>query len=76
MISKSNQDEAELVKKLSTREMVVLQHLAIGLSNKEIAERMLLSNKTISTYKTRLLDKLNAKNLVDIIEIAKRQSLI
>lgn len=76
MISKSNQDEAELVKKLSTREMVVLQHLAIGLSNKEIAERMLLSNKTISTYKTRLLDKLNAKNLVDIIEIAKRQNLI
>ncbi|AVV84731.1 response regulator transcription factor [Shewanella putrefaciens] len=63
MISKSNQDEAELVKKLSTREMVVLQHLAIGLSNKEIAERMLLSNKTISTYKTRLLDKLNAKKL-------------
>lgn len=76
MISKSNQDEAELVKKLSTREMVVLQQLAIGLSNKEIAEQMLLSNKTISTYKTRLLDKLNAKNLVDIIEIAKRQRLI
>lgn len=76
MISKSSQDEAELVKKLSTREMVVLQQLATGLSNKEIAERMLLSNKTISTYKTRLLEKLNAKTLVDIIEIAKRQSLI
>lgn len=76
MIAKSSQDEAELVKKLSTREMVVLQQLAVGLSNKEIAERMLLSNKTISTYKTRLLDKLNAKNLVDIIEIAKRQNLI
>ncbi|MGI2091060.1 response regulator [Shewanella oncorhynchi] len=76
MIAKSSQDEAELVKKLSTREMVVLQQLAVGLSNKEIAERMLLSNKTISTYKTRLLDKLNAKKLVDIIEIAKRQNLI
>ena len=76
MIAKSSQDEAELVKKLSTREMVVLQQLAVGLSNKEIAERMLLSNKTISTYKTRLLDKLNAKNLVDIIEKAKRQNLI
>ncbi|ACK44711.1 response regulator transcription factor [Shewanella baltica] len=76
IISKSSQDEAELIKKLSTREMVVLQQLATGLSNKEIAERMLLSNKTISTYKTRLLDKLNARTLVDIIEIAKRQSLI
>ncbi|MGI2058902.1 response regulator [Shewanella baltica] len=76
MMSKSSQNEAELVKKLSTREMVVLQQLATGMSNKEIAEKMLLSNKTISTYKTRLLEKLNAKTLVDIIEIAKRQSLI
>ncbi|MGE6433799.1 response regulator [Shewanella baltica] len=76
MISKSSQDETELIKKLSTREMVVLQQLAIGLSNKEIAERMLLSNKTISTYKTRLLEKLNAKTLVDIIDIAKRHQLI
>lgn len=76
MMSKSSQNEAELVKKLSTREMVVLQQLATGMSNKEIAEKMLLSNKTISTYKTRLLEKLNANTLVDIIEIAKRQSLI
>lgn len=76
IISKSSQNEAELIKKLSTREMAVLQQLAIGLSNKEIAERMLLSNKTISTYKTRLLEKLNANTLVDIIEIAKRQQLI
>ncbi|ESE43202.1 response regulator transcription factor [Shewanella decolorationis] len=75
VISKSTQDEAELIKKLSTREMVVLQQLATGLSNKEIADRMLLSNKTISTYKTRLLEKLNAKTLVDIIEIAKRHNL-
>ncbi|WP_217557777.1 response regulator transcription factor [Vibrio metschnikovii] len=76
MMSKSSQIEAELVKKLSTRELVVLQQLAIGMSNKAIAEKMLLSNKTISTYKTRLLEKLNAKTVVDIIEIAKRQSLI
>lgn len=55
--------------------MVVLQQLATGLSNKEIADRMLLSNKTISTYKTRLLEKLNAKTLVDIKEIAKRHNL-
>lgn len=75
-ITQSHQQEVELIKKLSTREMVVLQQLAIGLSNKEIADRMLLSNKTISTYKTRLLEKLNAKTLVDLIEIAKRNSII
>lgn len=75
VMSKSSQDETELLKKLSTREMVVLQHLATGLSNKEIADKMLLSNKTISTYKTRILEKLNAKTLVDIITIAKRNRL-
>jgi two-component system response regulator EvgA len=36
----------------------------------------MLSNKTISTYKTRLLHKLQATTLVDLIEIAKRHALV
>lgn len=72
----SQQTEAEKLAKLSGREMMVLQQLANGLSNKEIANHMLLSNKTISTYKTRLLEKLNARTLVDLIEIAKRNKII
>ncbi|BCV34422.1 DNA-binding response regulator [Shewanella algae] len=72
----SHSAEVEMLAKLSGREMMVLQQLANGLSNKEIAGRMLLSNKTISTYKTRLLDKLNAKTLVDLIEISKRNNLV
>ncbi len=68
--------EADKLAKLSGREMMVLQQLANGLSNKEIADRMLLSNKTISTYKTRLLEKLNARTLVDLIEISKRNQII
>ncbi|MBO2639061.1 response regulator transcription factor [Shewanella algae] len=68
--------EVDRLAKLSGREMMVLQQLANGLSNKEIADRMLLSNKTISTYKTRLLEKLNARTLVDLIEISKRNQII
>lgn len=68
--------EVEMLAKLSSREMMVLQQLTNGLSNQEIAKRMLLSNKTISTYKTKLLDKLNAKTLVDLIEISKRNNLV
>ncbi|EKO3605449.1 response regulator transcription factor [Vibrio metschnikovii] len=68
--------ETEKLAKLSGREMMVLQQLASGLSNKEIASHMLLSNKTISTYKTRLLEKLNARTLVDLIEIAQRNKII
>lgn len=46
-----------------------------GLSNNEIAERMFLSNKTISTYKTRLLAKLNATSILDLYDLAKRNGL-
>lgn len=68
--------ETEMVDRLSAREMTVLQQLARGRSNKEIAESMFLSNKTVSTYKTRLLLKLNARSLVDLIELAQRHSLV
>jgi len=67
--------ESEMVDRLSAREMMVLQQLARGRSNKEIADSMFLSNKTVSTYKTRLLLKLNARSLVDLIELARRHDL-
>ena len=50
------------LEKLSDREITVLRYLAAGLTNKEIAGRLLLSSKTISTYKTRLMEKLNIKD--------------
>lgn len=68
-------NDRELIGSLSDREVTVLQQLANGLSNKQIGDSMLLSNKTISTYKTRLMQKLSAKNLVDLIEFAKRNEL-
>lgn len=67
--------ETEMVDRLSAREMMVLQQLARGKSNKEIADSMYLSNKTVSIYKTRLLLKLNAHSLVDLIELAQRHGL-
>lgn len=73
--SLNNGSEAEMVERLSAREMMVLQQLARGKSNKDIADSMFLSNKTVSTYKTRLLLKLNARSLVDLIELAQRHGL-
>ncbi|WP_162240120.1 response regulator transcription factor, partial [Pseudomonas sp. FH1] len=71
-----NASEADMVERLSGREMMVLQQLARGRTNKEIADGMFLSNKTVSTYKTRLLLKLNARSLVDLIELAQRNGLV
>ncbi|AVO61313.1 response regulator transcription factor [Pseudomonas chlororaphis] len=68
--------EADIIACLSDREMLILQQLSQGYSNKEIGEAMLLSNKTISAYKTRLIEKLNVKSVVALADFAKRNDLI
>ncbi|HBO4952763.1 response regulator transcription factor [Pseudomonas aeruginosa] len=68
--------EHQLIQQLSNRELAVLQQLARGFSNKEIGDAMLLSNKTVSTYKTRLIEKLKVKSVVYLADFAKRNKLI
>ncbi|NMX91257.1 MULTISPECIES: response regulator transcription factor [unclassified Pseudomonas] len=68
--------DLELIQRLSDRELTILQQLSQGLSNKEIGDAMLLSNKTVSTYKTRLIEKLNVKSVVYLADFAKRNNLI
>ncbi|RON44214.1 response regulator transcription factor [Pseudomonas frederiksbergensis] len=68
--------ELEMIRGLSDRELAILQQLSRGLSNKEIGNVMLLSNKTVSTYKTRLIDKLNVTSVVYLADFAKRNNLI
>lgn len=58
----------ELIELLSNREMTVLRYLARGVSNKEIARDLLISSKTVSTYKVRLMQKLNARNIIELSE--------
>ncbi len=54
-------------KKLSTREIEVLNMLSSGKRNKDIAEALDINEKTVSTYKTRLLTKLKVDNIADLI---------
>jgi len=68
--------EMDLFKTVNDRELMVLQLFAQGRSNKEIASGMFLSNKTVSTYKKRLMQKLKASSLVELIEMAKRNALV
>lgn len=71
-----NFSEIELFKQVNDRELMVLKLFAQGKTNKEIATGMFLSNKTVSTYKKRLMQKLKANSLVDLIELAKRNALV
>lgn len=62
-------------KKLSTREIEVLKLLSSGKRNKEIAEELNINEKTVSTYRARLMKKLNVTNLVDLVNKANNLSL-
>lgn len=60
---------------LSSRELTVFQYLIKGYSNKQIAELLFLSEKTISTYKSRVLSKFSASTVVELIKINELISL-
>lgn len=71
-----SKNSERLHKKLSAREIEVLKYLADGKKNKEIAITLGLDEKTISTYKLRLLHKLDATNLIDLVNKAKSFDLV
>jgi len=75
LIAKQNKNE-RLYRKLSNREVEVLRYLSDGKKNNEISKILGLNEKTISTYKLRLLQKLNVTNLVDLVNKAKTLEIV
>lgn len=61
---------------LSTREQEVLQLMAEGLSNQEIAERLFLSVPTVKTHSSKLFEKLDVKRRTQAVEKARQLGLI
>jgi len=67
--SKSSFDKGNPLHKLSNREMDVAKHLTKGLGILEVAKLMELSSSTVSTYKSRVFEKLNVGNIPELIEL-------
>lgn len=61
---------------LSDRELQILRMLAQGLSVNEVAERLMISNKTVSTHKTRLMEKMSFLSNADIVRYGISQDWI
>lgn len=61
---------------LSDREFQVMRLLAAGKTGTEIAAELSLSVKTVSTYRSRILNKLNLKNTVEIVRYAIQEELL
>lgn len=66
---KSDQKKSGKSTKLSNKEAIVFQYLIQGHSNKLISEKLSLSAKTISTYKTRILSKYRANSIVELVQL-------
>lgn len=58
------------VESLSDREFQILRLLAHGMSVNQIAEQLVISNKTVSTHKTRLMEKMGFGSTADIVRFA------
>lgn len=61
---------------LTAREITVLHYLADGYRVKQIAGEMAISDRTVSTYKTRLLEKIGANSLVELLQLAAQRGLL
>lgn len=61
---------------ITPREHEILQLIADGLSNREIAERLFVSENTVKTHASRLLDKLDARRRTQAVQLAKEAGLI
>ena len=70
-------DEARLRElAITPRELEILGLIAAGLSNREIAEKLFVSENTVKTHSSRLFDKLGAKRRTQAVQIGKADRLI
>ena len=61
---------------ITPRELEILELIAQGLSNKEIAERVFVSENTVKTHSSRVFDKLGARRRTQAVQLGKELRLI
>ncbi len=72
-----NDKEADsMIKNITTREMEILQLIALGLTSQDIAEKLFISKNTVETHRKNLLAKLNVKNTASLLKFAYRKGLV
>src|SRR5215813_11778357 len=61
---------------ITKRELEILELIAKGMSNREIADKLFVSENTVKTHSSRLFDKLSAKRRTQAVQIGKEMGLI
>lgn len=75
-LSEEVPSEAEAFADLSEREQEVLQLTAMGYSGREIGEKLVISPKTVDTYRQRAMEKLGLSHRADLIKFALRAGIL
>jgi DNA-binding CsgD family transcriptional regulator len=72
----ADETDLRLLEALSRREREILKFVAEGKSSREIGERLMISSKTVDTYRSRLMRKINVKNVAGVIKFAIQHGII
>ena len=72
----TNEQRKEYEKNLSSRELEVLKLFAQSYTNKEIADRLFISVRTVESHKNNIMKKINLKTTVDMVKFAIRNNMV
>ncbi|GKV56066.1 oxygen regulatory protein NreC [Sporosarcina sp. NCCP-2222] len=72
----SQEEETDPYKILSRREIEILPLVAKGYGNKEIAEKLFISVKTVEAHKSKMMEKLNLKSRPELVEYALKKKFL
>jgi two-component system response regulator NreC len=72
----AKETESELYQQLSEREQDVLRFTALGFTSRETGEKLIISSKTVETYRHRAMEKLGLAHRSDLVKFALRAGIL
>lgn len=76
VITKQYQSEGSYRTELTSREVEILKEISKGLTNKEIGDKLFISDRTVNAHRTNIMAKLQAKNAVELVVKAMEMKII
>jgi DNA-binding NarL/FixJ family response regulator len=65
-----------LIQNITSRELEILQLIALGLTSQDISKKLYISKNTVETHRKNLLAKLNVKNTASLLKLAYKKGLV
>jgi DNA-binding NarL/FixJ family response regulator len=76
VLSKQYQSDNSYINQLTSREIEILKEISKGLTNREIGDKLFISDRTVNAHRTNIMAKLQAKNAVELVVMAMERKII